>query len=288
MFPVRRIRPSAPLAPYVMAFEERVQRLDKTVVLRPLPARPEQFLEFYLADRYQVRDAVTGEVETTPESVLVGPQTYRRVDVLLAGALRLFTIQFTPTGFSALFGLSTAALADAAFSAADVLGHEAARLGQPLEAAPDLATRAAIVEAWLLPRAADLEPDPIAWAARRMMVLHGGVRVAALAEAVDLGERQFERRFTRAVGVSPKRYGRILRFREALRLKGVEPDANWAAVAHAAGYVDQAHMIHEFKALAGDSPERLVTAMAPAQETVIPDAARPTVGNLQSPPPATA
>jgi AraC-like DNA-binding protein len=268
----------------VKAFEERVQRLDSTVVLRPLPARPEQFLEFYLADRYQVRDTATGLVETTPESVLVGPQTYRRVDVLLAGTLRLFTIQFTPTGFSALFALSTAALADGAFAAADVLGLEAARLSQPLEAAPDLAARAAIAEAWLLPKAADLAPDPIAWAARRMTALHGGVRVAELARAVDLGERQFERRFTRAVGVSPKRYARVLRFREALRLRGEERDAGWAAVAHAAGYVDQAHMIHEFKALSGESPERLLAALAPARETVAPATGLSPVGNLQSPP----
>jgi len=46
MFPVRRQRPSRALSPYVKAYEERVQRLDRTVVLRPLPARTEQFLEF--------------------------------------------------------------------------------------------------------------------------------------------------------------------------------------------------------------------------------------------------
>lgn len=277
MFPVRRIRPSRLLSPYVKAFEERVQRLDATVVLRPLPARTEQFLEFYLADRYRVRDIATGAIETAPEAVLVGLQTYRRVDVLLGGALRLFTIQFTPTGFSTLFGHSTAQLTDMAFAGGDVLGPEIALVTERLEAAPDLAARTAIVEAWLAPRARDNGADPIAWAARRMTVLHGGVRVADLARATDLGERQFERRFTRAVGVSPKRYARVLRFREALRLKAEGVEAAWASVAHAAGYVDQAHMIHEFQALAGDTPERLMAAMAPARETV-----QPVVGNLQS------
>lgn len=281
MFPVRRSRPSRLLSPYVKAFEERVQRLDATVVLRPLPARTEQFLEFYLADRYRVRDIASGAIETAPQAVLVGLQTYRRVDVLLGGALRLFTIQFTPTGFSSLFGHSTAQLTDMAFAGGDVLGPEIALIAERLEAAPDLAARAAIIEAWLAPRALAQARDPIAWAARRMTTLHGGVRVADLARAADLGERQFERRFTRAVGVSPKRYARVLRFREALRLKAEGVEAGWASVAQAAGYVDQAHMIHEFQALAGDSPERLMAAMAPARETVVP-----VVGNLQSGEPA--
>jgi len=277
MFPVRRIRPSRLLSPYVKAFEERVQRLDATVVLRPLPARTEQFLEFYLADRYRVREIATGAVVTAPDTVLVGLQTYRRVDVMLAGALRLFTIQFTPTGFSTLFGPSTAQLTDQAFAGSDVLGPEVSLIAERLEAAPDLAARATIVEAWLAPRAHGHAPDPVAWAARRMTALHGGVRVADLARAADLGERQFERRFTRAVGVSPKRYARVLRFREALRLKAEGGESGWASVAQAAGYVDQAHMIHEFQALAGDSPERLMAAMAPAREIVLPG-----VGNLQS------
>lgn len=277
MFPVRRIRPGRLLAPYVKAFEERRRRLDATVVLRPLPARTEQFLEFYLADRYRVRDIASGAVEAAPDIVLVGLQTYRRVDVLLGGDLNLFTIQFTPTGFSSLFGQAAASLTDRAHDGRDVLGPEIALIAEQLEAAPDLAARAAIAEAWLGGRAMPLTPDPIAWAARRMTTLHGGVRVAELAEAVDLGERQFERRFTRAVGVSPKRYARVLRFREALRLKAEGAEPSWAAVAQAAGYVDQAHMIHEFQALAGDTPERLLATMAPARETVLPG-----VGNLQS------
>jgi AraC-like DNA-binding protein len=277
MFPVRRQRPSRHLAPFVKAFEERVQRLDATVVLRPLPARTEQFLEFYLADRYRVREIASGAVETAPDAVLVGLQTYRRVDVMLAGTLRLFTIQFTPTGFSALFGAATPALTDQAFAAGDVLGPEVARIAEQLEAAPDLAARVRIAQDWLLTRVPDGPPDPVAWAAQRMTALHGGVRVADLAQAVDLGERQFERRFTRAVGVSPKRYARVLRFREALRLKTDGVETGWAGVAQAAGYVDQAHMIHEFQALAGDTPERLMAAMAPAQEIVVP-----ADGNLQS------
>lgn len=271
MFAVRRLRPSSWLSPYVRAFEARTQRLDAQLVLRPLPARPEHFLEFYLADRYRVRDAATGVVETAPAAVLVGPQTFRRVDVLLAGDLDLFTVQFTPTGFSALFGHPTSLLTDQAYAADAMLGLEVSALAERLAAAPGLIERARLAEAWLVPRIEARPVDPIAWAACRMERLAGAVKVADLAEATDLGERQFARRFTAAVGVTPKLYGRILRFREALRLRGEEVGGDWAAIAHAAGYADQAHMIHEFRALSGETPTGLSRALAAARETVLPD-----------------
>lgn len=277
MFEVRSRRPPPRLTPYVRAFEARRQRLDAQIVVRPLPARPEQFLEFYLADRYRVREAGTGAVDTAPAAVLVGPQTFRRVDVLLAGDLDLFTIQFTPTGFHALFRHPATLLTDRAHAAEAVLGRDIAELGERLAQAPELARRALIAEAWLDRRIQSRAPDPIAWAAARMEARHGGVRVADLAAAVELGERQFERRFTAAVGVSPKRYARILRFRAALRLRSEETEAGWAAIAQAAGYVDQAHMIHEFRALSGETPEQLMRTLAPARERHFAE-----VGNLQS------
>lgn len=267
MFTVQRHRPSSWLAPFVRAFEARSQRLDVLIVPRPLPARPEHFLEFYLADRYRVREAATGAVDTAPPAVLVGPQTYRRVDVLLTGQLDLFTIQFTPTGFSTLFGHPTTVLTDQAHDARSVLGERVGEVSEQLAAARDMVQRVAIAEAWLSDLVSGAPEDPIAWAARRMTRLTGGVRVAELAAQTDLSERQFERRFTAAVGVAPKRYARILRFREALRLHEIGDDTGWAAIAHAAGYVDQAHMIHEFRALSGETPERLARSLAPARES---------------------
>lgn len=277
MFAVRSLRPSPRLSPFVRAFEARTQRLDAQLVLRPLPARPEHFLEFYLADRYRVRDTASGAVDTAPAVVLVGPQTFRRVDVLLAGDLDLFTIQFTPTGFSALFSRPTTLLTDQAHAAETVLGPSVSEVAERLAAASDLAARARIAEVWLAGWIAARPVDPIAWATARMQSLRGAVGVADLARAVDLGERQFTRRFTTAVGVSPKLYARVLRFREALRLHGEGGERDWTAIAHAAGYVDQSHMIREFHALAGDTPSRLARALAPARETTLTD-----VGNLQS------
>src|SRR5262245_1758535 len=44
------------------------------------------------------------------------------------------------------------------------------------------------------------------------------VRVRDLLKSLKMSERQFERRFLRAVGVSPHRYIRLMRFKEVIRM----------------------------------------------------------------------
>jgi transcriptional regulator GlxA family with amidase domain len=78
-------------------------------------------------------------------------------------------------------------------------------------------------------------------------------------EASGYSPRQFERYFKQMVGVSPKRYLRVDRLQHALAIKRAAPEASWAAVAIDAGFHDQMHLIHEFKALGGDPPARLLS-----------------------------
>jgi hypothetical protein len=102
---VLQARPSAGLKNVVRCFQERVGDVGRQPVFLPLPARAEQFLEFYFSDPYRIRERASGEVSRAPGAVIVGAQTFRRADLLLQGELRLFTIQFTPTGLHALFGV---------------------------------------------------------------------------------------------------------------------------------------------------------------------------------------
>jgi AraC-like DNA-binding protein len=74
-----------------------------------------------------------------------------------------------------------------------------------------------------------------------------------------VGERRLQRAFDRSVGLSPKVLGRVLRLRQAVRrLESAGRPLSWAGVAAAAGYADQAHLIREFRALAGVTPAAYV------------------------------
>ena len=92
--------------------------------------------------------------------------------------------------------------------------------------------------------------------ARAVRMLDGdpAARIGDLAAAVGLSERQLRRRFSVAVGLRPKAYGRVARLHTALRLAG---SASWADIAHRCGFYDQPHMIAEFRAATGLAPAAL-------------------------------
>jgi AraC-like DNA-binding protein len=65
---------------------------------------------------------------------------------------------------------------------------------------------------------------------------------------------QFIRRFEQAVGLTPKRYTRVLRLGALLPTLARCGPRDWAQLAAQAGYYDQSHLIHEFRRLAGITP----------------------------------
>jgi AraC-like DNA-binding protein len=68
--------------------------------------------------------------------------------------------------------------------------------------------------------------------------------------------RRLERKFLRDVGVPPKRLARMFRLQLAVRLWLAGEAGNRSDLAASAGYSDQSHMVHEFRALAGVPPRR--------------------------------
>jgi len=88
------------------------------------------------------------------------------------------------------------------------------------------------------------------------------INVRDLLEHLSISERQFERRFTQAVGISPQFYIRIKRFMEALRLMRTRKFERLTDVAHALNYYDQSHFIRDVKEFSGISPRDISQKVA--------------------------
>ena len=97
-------------------------------------------------------------------------------------------------------------------------------------------------------------PGLAAWVQR-----HPTVSVETVAQMAGVSRRQLARLFDRTVGISPKRFCRLARFKSGLAYAGAGPGVPWAAVACDLGYSDQSHLIAEFRELAGLTPEGLAT-----------------------------
>lgn len=96
--------------------------------------------------------------------------------------------------------------------------------------------------------------------------LQRGERVAQVAARVALSERQLERVFRAELGMAPKTFARILRFREALR--AAVRGARMVDASAAAGFADQAHFSREALAFTGASPRVLLPRVGNVQDVV--------------------
>jgi methylphosphotriester-DNA--protein-cysteine methyltransferase len=124
--------------------------------------------------------------------------------------------------------------------------------------------RIRIIESFLLSRLRERTPDgAVRRAVRLLLSDREGVSVERLAESLGLGERQLERKFGEWVGVAPKRFARLARFRNVI--------ARWNASPHAddaigeGRFFDQSHFIKDFRAFAGTTPEAYLRGLRAAK-----------------------
>jgi AraC-like DNA-binding protein len=129
-------------------------------------------------------------------------------------------------------------------------------LARALDAAEDFDTRADLVAAHLkrLTERAQA-PDLVELAARAIEQTGGTEKIDDLAQRLGVTRRQLERLARRQLGISPKMLARIARFRRAARLLGQGKATSGADLAAACRYTDQAHLIRDFKDLAGTTPK---------------------------------
>lgn len=110
------------------------------------------------------------------------------------------------------------------------------------------------LEAWAVERVASHEVDPLG--ARVLGLAAAGTPVAVMADRVGLSARQLHRRCLPIFGYGPRHLARVLRLGRAL--DEARTGAPLAQVAADCGYVDQAHLSREVRALAGTTPTGLL------------------------------
>jgi AraC-like DNA-binding protein len=87
--------------------------------------------------------------------------------------------------------------------------------------------------------------------------------VADVSREIGWSRRWFSHAFSEQVGMTPKRYCRLMRFQKVVRQIASDQPVDWVDVALAGDFCDQAHLVHEFRAFSGLSPERYLRAERP-------------------------
>lgn len=262
----QELLPSHLLQNHVRFYHYSETRVGSLTLLKPLPARPEQFIQFSFQDPYTVIERASGKSEKAPPIVIVGRQTQRKADVIASGNVVTFTIHFQPTGFYHLFQIPLSEMTNLTLDGRDVIGTEVGLLYEQLCQVDSFQAMVDLAEAFLLKKMRNSHLiHPVQAAAIAILHQRGSTNLSALVSASHLSLRQFERSFTEQVGVPPKLFSRIVRFTHALECKHREPHRRWADIAYEAGYSDQMHLIRDCRAFAEETPSELVQNWVPCK-----------------------
>ncbi|MFF0868958.1 helix-turn-helix domain-containing protein [Nonomuraea sp. NPDC003560] len=171
--------------------------------------------------------------------------------------VRLVGVHFKPWGMTPFVGVPAGELRDR-WVPADALWQRS--LDRIRDRAGDLASAAGVlrvVEEELRARfegTSSRNLDLVRHAGGRLAATYGAVPVGALADAAGVSGNHLAAQFKSHVGVTPKRVARIYRFARLILSVDASRPVDWTALAHTAGYFDQAHFSREFKDFTGHTP----------------------------------
>jgi AraC-like DNA-binding protein len=163
-------------------------------------------------------------------------------------------VHFKPGGANAILGVPAGELANTHVELEALWGHRAVSLRDRLCATPHAAERFRILEEALVDRLVRSLTirDEIHVAIGKLAEPDAEVR--DVARELQLSHRRFIELFSEQVGMTPKRYSRIVRFQRALERVTSQDASTWTQVALECGYFDQPHLCHDWIEFTGFSP----------------------------------
>jgi AraC-like DNA-binding protein len=190
-----------------------------------------------------------------PTAFIRGPIT-RPFQCLAEGAPIATGVELKPQALNTLFGIDVSELSD---GMVELNRFSTDNLNEQLLNAENQHDHIEILSRFLRTKAEGLrQNDSLVTKSLRLIDESiGSLHVQDLLRRLNVSERQFERRFLRAVGVRPSLYLRITRFQEAVRLMKAERFERLSDMACNLGYTDQSHFIKDVKEFTGYTPRYL-------------------------------
>jgi AraC-like DNA-binding protein len=201
-----------------------------------------------------------GDVREQPRAIVAGVMD-RAVVLSPAASFETIGVRLMPYGLARLCAEPLDRAGDGIAPADARLAPAVAGVVAAVARADALADAVQILQDGLA-RVFDAAPRPpvtLMAAVCEIRRTQGRVSIDRLTMESGAGARALERQFDRWVGLSPKRYARVVRFHHAVRALIAAPGLPVARLAGDHGYYDQAHLSREFKAFTGAAPRAFLS-----------------------------
>jgi AraC-like DNA-binding protein len=193
-----------------------------------------------------------------PKEFVAGQAIYS-YKLFLNGNISIAGIVFRPSGLATLFNLPVYQYTEERIDLKKVfMPFIVEKYAAEIAGVTDATAKAKLLENFVLQfyEANKPEPDYIDEAANKIVDSYGLLNVNELMENIYMSRRNFERRFFKKVGLSPKYYARIRRIGYSLNLVAGKKKVDWAKVFSECEYYDQSHFIKDFLEFTGRTPQQ--------------------------------
>lgn len=193
-----------------------------------------------------------------PKAFLYGQITGYK-EVYCQGPAQLSIIVFHSHGLSRLLNTSVSKLNNAVIPLADLFGAAGMSFQRNMASSDNLSEKIAHIEDFARKMISSHRTvgDPIVTSALDLIQQYKGlIHVDRLTSIIGCQPRQLERKFTTAVGISPKHLCNVVRVHAFIKHLQSNTKTSLTASAYECGYYDQAHLIREFRKITGLTPSQ--------------------------------
>ena len=222
-----------------------------------LPPAPSALFILNLGEPFRIQAGTDREPVQYADGCVVTMPT-RAWDFGYPLQTRSVGVHFKPWGLAPFLGMPAGELCDRPVTVEQVWGRSAVtELRDRLAAADGPQGMLALLEEELRRRLRETAGlGLVRQTSRVIAATRGAVAIDDLRVAAGVSSTHLAQRFKELVGITPKRLARIHRFTATMFAVDPAGPVDWGEVAAGAGYFDQAHFGHEFRAFTGLTPTR--------------------------------
>jgi AraC-like DNA-binding protein len=232
---------------------------NQNVPLKPFPAKPQGGIIFFIRGFLIANNPSLSITEKREQALLVGQQEYRQT-FQLSHEFLMIDVMFQPGAFYKLLGIPMTEFLNKHVDAELLFGQEIRDVNEQLANTSCYETMFSIIEKFLLEKIKKVKDNlhPIDKIGQFILDNPISFNLDSIAKQACLSHRQFERRFVQQVGITPRLYQRMGRFRKAFELKLRYRELSWLDIAWQTGYADYQHLVKDCRQFSGNTPTQLI------------------------------